>query len=106
MSMEKGENVADSYLSRMIKAANYGTKRNLVNAMGGFLFASVDTTSTVMTWFLIQLAQNPDKQRLLREELKTLLNDGDYNKEVRLPYLKACEREAHRYYFSLKHIHR
>jgi cytochrome P450 len=49
-----------------------------------------------MNWLLFNLANNPDKQHKLREELDSTLGGGDFNKDVKLPYLRSCYRESHR----------
>ncbi|XP_069971157.1 probable cytochrome P450 49a1 [Penaeus vannamei] len=61
-------------------------------------FAGIDTTSLSSTYTIMRLAQNPDKQEKLQEELDRVLGNGeqvispDHIKELR--YLKACVKEA------------
>jgi len=61
--------------------------------------AGVDTTSYVICWLLLNLAQNPENQERLREEVSSVLQGGDLVGEAlgKLPYLKACIRESHRH---------
>lgn len=65
------------------------------------LAAGIDTTSTVFLWNLIHLAQNPETQEKLRQELVNALGeDGSITTKTQfkkeLPYLLACIRETHR----------
>nr|XP_027213648.1 probable cytochrome P450 12d1 distal, mitochondrial [Penaeus vannamei] len=61
-------------------------------------FAGIDTTSLSSTYTIMRLAQNPDKQEKLQEELDRVLGNGeqvispDHIKELR--YLKALCKEA------------
>merc|ERR1712087_502562 len=63
------------------------------------LMAGVDTTSYLTAWLWLNLAQHPAKQEKLRQELERELGgaDLDVDNVTRLPYLKACIRESHRY---------
>ncbi|XP_058806914.1 probable cytochrome P450 49a1 isoform X2 [Phymastichus coffea] len=61
----------------------------------------IDTTSNSVASVLYQLAQNPDKQRALREEVRRVLPpDGRIESAHidQLKYLKACVRETQRMY--------
>ncbi|XP_011188715.1 probable cytochrome P450 12a4, mitochondrial [Zeugodacus cucurbitae] len=66
------------------------------------LMAGVDTTTTVITGVLLCLAKNPEKQQLLREEVMRVLpqRDGKFaaDTQSRIPYLRACLKEALRIY--------
>ncbi|XP_042879581.1 probable cytochrome P450 49a1 [Penaeus japonicus] len=61
-------------------------------------FAGIDTTSLSLTYTMMRLAQNQDKQKKLQEELDNVLRNGvevlstHHIKELR--YLKACVKEA------------
>jgi len=63
------------------------------------IIGGVDTTHYVTCWLLLNLAQHPDKQETLRQELHKVLAGGDLTSEAlkRMPYLKACMRESHRF---------
>ena len=61
----------------------------------------MDTTSNALSRTLYQLAQYPEAQEKLREELKQARDDGagglrdlDYNEVMELPYLDAVCRET------------
>ncbi|XP_062127077.1 LOW QUALITY PROTEIN: probable cytochrome P450 12a5, mitochondrial [Drosophila sulfurigaster albostrigata] len=66
------------------------------------LMAGVDTTTTTFTGVLLCLAQNPDKQAKLREEVLRILpnKDSDFTEASmkNVPYLRACIKEALRVY--------
>ncbi len=92
------EALRTSYLARLLARGEIDPaegERELVN----LLFAGVDTTTHVLMWIVLHLAQHPEKQRKLREELlKVLGPDGDVTPHslVSLKYLDACVRESHR----------
>ena len=61
----------------------------------------MDTTSNALARILYQLAQHPDVQQKLREEVMEARDDGtgslrdlDYNEVMELPYLDAVCRET------------
>ncbi|GBP08688.1 Probable cytochrome P450 12d1 distal, mitochondrial [Eumeta japonica] len=76
-------------------------KLAIVMAMD-MLIAGVDTTSVTITAILLCLAKNPEKQRLLREEIFKVLPTKDSvldDKNMKhLPYLRAVIKETLRYY--------
>ena len=45
----------------------------------------------------MNLANYPEKQQILREEVQSVLKGGPFTKEADLPYLKAWIRESHRF---------
>jgi cytochrome P450 len=65
------------------------------------LTASVDTTSGLIAWNLVHIAQNPDVQERIRQELMTATGGtGKLTPEAvspkAVPYLHAAIRESHR----------
>ncbi|CAE7416930.1 Cyp12b2 [Symbiodinium natans] len=66
------------------------------------MLAGIDTTTSVISWNLLYLAMNPEKQEILRKELREVLGSGDITEEIaanmksKLPYLRAVIRETHR----------
>ncbi|CAD7077467.1 unnamed protein product [Hermetia illucens] len=64
------------------------------------VIAGVDTTSSAITSALYNLAKNPDKQEILRNELRKILPEKDSpltpQNMSNLPYLRACIKEAMR----------
>ena len=71
------------------------------------LFASVDTTSSAMSWLLVHMALNPDVQEKLYNELRCSISDCGQHLNAKAlsrqksPYLHACIRESHRLTLSL-----
>lgn len=62
------------------------------------VFAATDTTSTALTQILHTLAEHPEAQEKLREEIReaSKLGGGDipYDQLVSLPYMDAVCRET------------
>lgn len=82
------------------KLANEGKmdrQERLVNLVT-ILQAGVDTTSNSLAWALYELAKRPVVQERLREELRRVLPQDGYKRELlaELPYLKAFLREVQR----------
>ena len=93
---EAEEHSADaSYLGNLLRSGMLGREAAGFE-VSNLLLAAVDTTANYMNWMILNLARHPDKQRILAEELRNVLQGGDFNKEVHLPYLQACYRETHR----------
>jgi len=77
------------------------TEEEIAEIIGILTFAGMDTTATLLSWLLINLGQNPEKQEKLRQEILDVLGPEEsisskmqFNKE--LPYLSACIRESFR----------
>ncbi|TCD69775.1 cytochrome P450-dit2 [Steccherinum ochraceum] len=73
----------------------------LLGQMSTLVFAATDTTSTALTQILHTLAEHPDAQDKLREEIREASRDGDipYDELVdRMPYMDAICRETLRLY--------
>jgi hypothetical protein len=71
------------------------------NMAVALLTASVDTTSGLIAWNLVHIAQNPDVQERIRQELMTATGGtGKLTPEAvspkAVPYLHAAIRESHR----------
>lgn len=66
------------------------------------LMAGVDATSTVLAGLLLNLAKNPAKQELLREEVLKIMPTKNSPLTVQsirnMPYLRACIKESLRFY--------
>ncbi|KAF9236337.1 cytochrome P450 [Melanogaster broomeanus] len=81
----------------------------LIGQMNTLVFTATDTTSRAMSRILLTLAQHPEAQDRLREELKQAKADkGDlsYDDLVNLPYLDAVCRETLRLYPSATSVGR
>ncbi|CAO1351187.1 unnamed protein product [Diamesa serratosioi] len=66
------------------------------------MLAGVDTTSSAVTGILYCLAKNPEKQKILREELKKIMPNKDSpltsDSLTNIPYLRAVMKEGMRLY--------
>ncbi|CAE8651796.1 unnamed protein product [Polarella glacialis] len=89
---------ANSYMAKLKRRGEL-SKEEIRDTLMALLAAGVDTTSVVLSWILLNLAQHPDKQQRLRDELSSVLQGGDLVEDAigKLPYLKACIRESHRF---------
>lgn len=66
----------------------------LIALISTMIFAAMDTTSNALSRLLVVLAQNPEVQDKLREEV-VLSGEGlDYDTITGLPYLDAICRET------------
>ncbi|KAG1893815.1 cytochrome P450 [Suillus fuscotomentosus] len=71
------------------------------------LLAGFETTAVSMTWALVELAQNPDIQRKLRDECLEFGPTPSYDDLTnKLPYLDAVVNEVLRLHAPLKEIRR
>lgn len=89
---------SSSYMAKLIRRGQL-SRRDISETLMALLMAGVDTTSYVSAWLFLNLAQHPEKQERLRQELSSVLKGADLTEEVlgQLPYLKACIRESHRH---------
>ncbi|XP_065371245.1 cytochrome P450 CYP12A2-like isoform X3 [Calliphora vicina] len=66
------------------------------------LMGGVDTTSSTFTGLLLCMAEYPEKQEKLRQEVLNILpqkdSEFDENALKNMPYLRACIKESLRYY--------
>jgi len=87
----------DALVTKLANEGKMEREERLVNLVT-ILQAGVDTTSNSLAWALYNLAKYPEKQDRLRQELRQVLDKGQYGKEhlPKLPYLKAFTREVHR----------
>ncbi|KAH8384894.1 hypothetical protein KR093_011823, partial [Drosophila rubida] len=92
---------SDAEKSVLEKLLTINHKYAVVMALD-MLFAGVDTTTSTFAAILLALAQHPEKQAKLREEVRGLLPQKDTPLTVEsmrnLPYLRACIKESLRYY--------
>ena len=85
------------------------TKDDLLASVTDVLFAGVYTTSNTMQWVLYMLAKNPEKQKILRREVLSVVGNSTFATPetlARMPYLKAWLRETLRLYPVLSAIPR
>ncbi|XP_053673839.1 cytochrome P450 CYP12A2-like [Anopheles nili] len=99
--MEKNPSADSDTLSILEKLLKVDRKAAFIMSLDS-LFAGVDTTSSGSVGVLYCLAQNPDKQDKLREELRSILPDKNSPltpaNMKNMPYLRACIKEGLRLY--------
>uniref|UniRef100_A0A2M3Z9P0 Putative cytochrome n=1 Tax=Anopheles braziliensis TaxID=58242 RepID=A0A2M3Z9P0_9DIPT len=99
--MEKNPNANSDTLSILEKLLKVDRDAAFTMSLDS-LFAGVDTTSSGSTGILYCLANNPEKQDKLREELRKILPDKNSHLTTEnmknMPYLRACIKEGLRMY--------
>ncbi|KAG1797326.1 cytochrome P450 [Suillus plorans] len=101
-----------SCLGLLLKAEESGesaglTPQEVLDEASVLLLASFETTSVSMTWALVELAQNPDIQKKLRNECLEFGPTPSYDDLTnKLPYLDAVVNEVLRLHASVKEISR
>ncbi|KAI0725523.1 cytochrome P450 [Fomitopsis betulina] len=103
-----GKSLVDRDLLTLLIKANMSTDipeaqrlsdEDMLAQVPTFLIAGHETTSTATAWCLFALAQSPDVQARLREELLDApLEDPTMDELNALPYLEAVVRETLRVY--------
>lgn len=77
-------------------------KNLAITIASDMLIAGVDSTASTLCGLLYCLAKNPEKQKLLRKEVLSVLPERDSkvtaDKMKSLPYLKAAMKESLRMY--------
>ncbi|WWC91006.1 uncharacterized protein L201_005945 [Kwoniella dendrophila CBS 6074] len=101
--LEKKEDIGNDLLSHLIKANMASDLRpdqrltddEVLAQITTFMLAGNETSSTALTWILYTLAQHPDSQKQLREELMTISEERPSLDTLNsLPYLDAVIREV------------
>ncbi|TFK65852.1 cytochrome P450 [Pluteus cervinus] len=85
-----------SIIGMLIKAENNGvSQEEIVAQMNVLLLAGYETTSISLTWALIELSRQPEKQERLRNELASFRADDPSWDDLMngLPYLDAVTHE-------------
>ncbi|XP_059306842.1 cytokinin hydroxylase-like [Lycium ferocissimum] len=77
--MNKDVDRAEHDLLSLLLAGNGRTlsTREMVDECKTFFFGGHETTALALTWTLLLLAQHPQWQTQLREEIKQVMNDGE-----------------------------
>ncbi|EIW78045.1 cytochrome P450 [Coniophora puteana RWD-64-598 SS2] len=113
---EGSESIADnSVLGRLLRAEGSEaglqlSKKEVLDDISVLVSAGYITTSTTLTWALIELAKHPEVQKKLRDELAKY--DGErplYDElmgSVKLPYLDAVTHETLRLHPAATEIER
>ncbi|GFO28292.1 cytochrome p450 [Plakobranchus ocellatus] len=105
LKIQEGEESRDM-LSRLLQARDDEGKslsdHCLFGQVGGFLFAGFETTSMNLTWTLLLLAQHPDVQEKVRQEVTRVLPNPSQPITTQmldqLTYLTCVIRESLRLY--------
>ncbi|KAJ2921086.1 hypothetical protein H1R20_g16010, partial [Candolleomyces eurysporus] len=102
-----------SIMGLLIKAETASEGLTMSNeevlAQNTLLFAGYETTSISLTWALIELCKDQDKQQILRKELQAVGGDPTWdqlNSATQLPYLNAVVQETLRLHPPLAGISR
>ncbi|KAH7890187.1 cytochrome P450 [Phlebopus sp. FC_14] len=101
-----------SIIGLLIKAESEGAELRLSSEeimaqMKVLMLAGYETTSITLTWVLLELAQNPDIQTKLRDELLAFGADPSYDQfSSSLPYLDAVVHECLRVHPPLQEFTR
>jgi cytochrome P450 len=72
------------------------TERGIVDELTNLIFAGTDTTGNTLTYLFWDMANSPEWQTRLREEIKTAIGDHDdfeYKAISELPILDAIVQE-------------
>ncbi|RPD54893.1 cytochrome P450 [Lentinus tigrinus ALCF2SS1-7] len=94
----EGKDIMSILLQANMNAAEQDRlpEEELLGQMSTFIFAAMDTTSNALSMTLFLLAQHPEVQEKLRQEILEASNGEDlgYDTLVSLPYLDAVCRET------------
>ncbi len=97
------DDILDRILSANDEGWNNGTILQLRDEIKTFLFAGHETSSTMMTWALYELTQNPDCLEKALSEARSLLGEDGQLPSFEIcknefNYIVNCEKEALRKY--------
>ncbi|KAK2559629.1 Cytochrome P450 10 [Acropora cervicornis] len=91
---------AAEFLTFLIRREDISFKEITSNLIG-LLFPAVETTSTTALWTLYLLARNPDVQKQLHDEVRSVLKPGENATPAslqKMPFLRGCVKETLRMY--------
>ncbi|KAG8864404.1 hypothetical protein FRB97_005055, partial [Tulasnella sp. 331] len=106
MEEKNGERSRKSILSLLIRSNLLETNasqriadRDIMDQINTFFFAGTDTTSLALGWTFLLLAQNPEMQSRLREEILSVFPthedcEPDFPAIDNLPYLDKVTKES------------
>ncbi|CAL1535880.1 unnamed protein product [Lymnaea stagnalis] len=92
----------EANLLRPLASANTLTDSDVIVTMLTLYSAGVDATAKNLQVFFYNLAQNPDKQEVLRKEILEIIGDtGPLTSKAlaQMTYLKACLKESFRLHY-------
>ncbi|XP_067322186.1 cytochrome P450 2J4-like [Anolis sagrei] len=99
----------DYYLREMEKEKNKNDptsaldEENLIHSIQNIYFAGLETSTTVMKWALLILANRPDVQDKIVKEIEDVVGSSNicYDDHKRLPYTHAVIHEIQRYRYPI-----
>ncbi len=86
----------EEVIGQMTYVTRYSQSYSFSSPSRTFIFAGMDTTSNALSMTLVLLAEHPEIQQKLRDEILEASDGGDldYDQLVSLPYLDAVCREV------------
>ncbi|XP_043939405.1 25-hydroxyvitamin D-1 alpha hydroxylase, mitochondrial [Protopterus annectens] len=96
----KGELIEGKYLTYFLARENLSMK-TIYGNVTELLLAGVDTISSTMSWTLYELAQHPEVQTALYQEVTSVVSSGKIPSAAdvaRMPLMKAVVKEVLRLY--------
>ena len=98
--LEQSTDVLSLLLNTIDEDGNRFTETQVINQAIGFLFAGHDTTSSLMSWLLFELGNNPQWRQRLRDECQQVVGGGSIalSHLRQLPNLTNTIKEGERMY--------
>ena len=98
--LEQSTDVLSLLLNTIDEDGNRFTETQVINQAIGFLFAGHDTTSSLMSWLLFELGNNPQWRQRLRDECQQVVGGGSIalSHLRQLPNMTNTIKEGERMY--------
>ena len=97
-AIAKVEDTDDTVIAKLVRKCGKDSPIPLIMGIDA-LQAGIDTTGTTAAFLLYHLADNPDKQELLFQEICEVIGpDGNLTESAlgKMKYMKACQTESQR----------
>ncbi|XP_071505751.1 ultra-long-chain fatty acid omega-hydroxylase-like [Diadema antillarum] len=103
---KKAMDFLDTLLLAKDSDGNGLSEKEIRDEVNTFIFAGTDTTGSALTWFLYIIAQHPEEQARVQDEVDTLFAGRDddsvrYEDLKKLTYTTQCLRESVRLYLNI-----
>ncbi|XP_071476284.1 ultra-long-chain fatty acid omega-hydroxylase-like [Diadema antillarum] len=103
---KKAMDFLDTLLLAKDSDGNGLSEKEIRDEVNTFIFAGTDTTGSALTWFLYIMAQHPEEQARVQDEVDTLFAGRDddsvrYEDLKKLTYTTQCLRESVRLYLNI-----